>query len=717
MKFIEHQMNFLKKYRDKLNQFEITHPITSGFITYLGLTLIVFVVFSYTSISFFIPQSIEINNARYLISTIIQYQAAIIALVISLTIIAVQTTASSYGSRVIPIFKRSPDLWILIALYFFSLLIGLFLLLHLDGVINYFSFDQNYLFLSQIITIKLRDIVILDFIIGLCSFLALIPYLLNTIDLLKIERLIKIFSTGITKKDFLHPEIENNAFEALSNLIHISIKQNDISMTKFGLNELIKKFKEIWPTECNGLEGKSIVQNVRGELIRCCDFAAEKKDDRIFGENIKIFQEFYDIIPSEEQYKDLKHNALNGYRIIGKIAIKNDLEDSIRIIIENLSELIKFYITNNQKDESSFVRETFKEFFWLSIKNDQIEAIENIVSKLDSINQYIAPNAVFKKDLSRNLILLNQIGIYAIENDFETIPEKVITSIELIGKIIIVQNDLEFLNDDILFHLTILGNTAADKENKRCFSLVKKALGNLGKEVKFDKGKLKESKEHSEDDKIFSGEAIDDESCGSLISSALNKISIHCVNNQWDSQTLDIIDLNCDLWHTAIKTNDNYTKRQTIETIKNIGISAAQKKLKHSTSYSRTALFNIFKASKEDENSFADAIEAFGEIASASAEYNLTSAESESFEEIEKIIDQNATWILVKPLVNMGIIFEERNLSKNRIQVGRLLKILIEKEPERIRVEILEYKKWMNDNKENALDIFLKKSGISLKDI
>ncbi len=76
----------------------------------------------------------------------------------------------------------------------------------------------------------MRIFFVVDLIIGLSSFFVLIPYLLNTIDLLKIERLIKIFSNQISKNDFLHPELENNAFEALSNLIDISIKQNDISM-------------------------------------------------------------------------------------------------------------------------------------------------------------------------------------------------------------------------------------------------------------------------------------------------------------------------------------------------------------------------------------------------------------------------------------------------------------------------------------------------------
>ena len=59
----------------------------------------------------------DANSARYMLSALVQSQAAIVAIVITLTLIAVQLTASAYSPRVIDIFKKNPDMWILLGCY------------------------------------------------------------------------------------------------------------------------------------------------------------------------------------------------------------------------------------------------------------------------------------------------------------------------------------------------------------------------------------------------------------------------------------------------------------------------------------------------------------------------------------------------------------------------------------------------------------------------
>ncbi len=127
------------------------------------------------------------------------------------------------------------------------------------------------------------------------------------------------------------------------------------------------------------------------------------------------------------------------------------------------------------------------------------------------------------------------------------------------------------------------------------------------------------------------------------------------IDNQWDSQIWEIINFNLGLWQTALKVNDTPAAQQTVETIKNIGINSAKNKLKHSTPYSLVALINIFQESKEDSNSFMDSIDAIGEIAAVSAENNINSAELQALDSIDLIIDKKPNWLLVKPLLKMGI--------------------------------------------------------------
>ena len=65
------------------------------------------------------------NSARYMLSALVQSQVAIVAIVVSLTLIAVQLTASASSPRVIRIFRDNPDMWILLGFYGFSIFYGL----------------------------------------------------------------------------------------------------------------------------------------------------------------------------------------------------------------------------------------------------------------------------------------------------------------------------------------------------------------------------------------------------------------------------------------------------------------------------------------------------------------------------------------------------------------------------------------------------------------
>jgi uncharacterized membrane protein len=75
----------------------------------------------------------DANSARYMLSALVQSQAAIVAIVITLTLIAVQLTASAYSPRVMDIFKKNPDMWILLSCYGFSIFYGFIVLKLVEG--------------------------------------------------------------------------------------------------------------------------------------------------------------------------------------------------------------------------------------------------------------------------------------------------------------------------------------------------------------------------------------------------------------------------------------------------------------------------------------------------------------------------------------------------------------------------------------------------------
>lgn len=79
-------------------------------VLYLGIFIAVSVI-SYLFFSGFKLLYTDVDSARYVLSSLVQSEATILAIVVTLSLVAVQLAASS-SSRVIDIFKRSPDLWI-----------------------------------------------------------------------------------------------------------------------------------------------------------------------------------------------------------------------------------------------------------------------------------------------------------------------------------------------------------------------------------------------------------------------------------------------------------------------------------------------------------------------------------------------------------------------------------------------------------------------------
>ena len=97
----------------------------------LWLALLVFIFLLFCIIYFGLYTYLlttDTNSALYLLSTIAQSSASIIAIVISLSLLVVQYSATTYSARVVDIFKNDIRLWALIFFYGFSIIFSLLLL-------------------------------------------------------------------------------------------------------------------------------------------------------------------------------------------------------------------------------------------------------------------------------------------------------------------------------------------------------------------------------------------------------------------------------------------------------------------------------------------------------------------------------------------------------------------------------------------------------------
>lgn len=126
-----------------------------------NLILFVFAFFNYWN-----PNDTE--SLRYLISALIQSEAAIISIIITLSLIGIQIISQKYSTYATDIFKKYPDIWIVLSIYLLSILIGVFSLLKI--------FYENSIFL-----------VIFFFTV---SLLSLGPYIWNMMTIYRPENIL-----------------------------------------------------------------------------------------------------------------------------------------------------------------------------------------------------------------------------------------------------------------------------------------------------------------------------------------------------------------------------------------------------------------------------------------------------------------------------------------------------------------------------------------------
>lgn len=141
------------------------------------------------------------DTAKSLISTIIQSEAAIIAIVVTLSLVAVQQTASSYSTRVIEVFKNinsNPDFYILIFVYLTTIIYEMWVLkqINTDSSGNIVNFKHSFFN-------SFEAHIWICYAFGVFSLLSLFPYIQNTLDLLKPSMIMALLSEKVTKNNIL----------------------------------------------------------------------------------------------------------------------------------------------------------------------------------------------------------------------------------------------------------------------------------------------------------------------------------------------------------------------------------------------------------------------------------------------------------------------------------------------------------------------------------
>lgn len=133
------------------------------------------------------------DSARYFFSTLAQSQAAIVAIVITLTLVAVQLSSQTYTPRVMDLFLKSKMFWALLSFYGISIIYDVAVLAIIPPILSDKSLSEPIIVFGAGVTFNAFILIGLILTIGTFSFL--FPFILNVIIHLKPEIIVE----GIVK--------------------------------------------------------------------------------------------------------------------------------------------------------------------------------------------------------------------------------------------------------------------------------------------------------------------------------------------------------------------------------------------------------------------------------------------------------------------------------------------------------------------------------------
>lgn len=310
-KFLEGKNYINHPYKHKFKNFFAFSNLSNNFKIYFGI----FIIFSIISFIFF-PAGIlitDIESVRSILSTLIQSEAAIIAIIVTLSLVAVQLTASSYSTRVIDLFKGELSFWILMFTYILSIIYGLIILKFTGSSYN------------------IEIPIWIAIFIGIFALFALVPYILDILDLMKPSTIISKLESKIKDDDVLYFIITNESddpLQPLVDVIHSSLMKHDYGTLRDGIEAIEDYNKNVYQnTETFDHEKGQISLHILEHLIRIGKLAVNIKDEDAATQVISAIT-LNAIYAAKKEFIDLIYLAINSMKNIIISAIHNDLNST-----------------------------------------------------------------------------------------------------------------------------------------------------------------------------------------------------------------------------------------------------------------------------------------------------------------------------------------------------------------------------------------------------
>ena len=405
------------------------------------------IIFCQFGVSIFLNASL--NSSRYLLSAMAQSLAAILAIVLGFSFVALQYSAEFRSPRVLDLFLKSRAFWVLLIIYGFSILYDLVLLRMLT--------EETVAALVMWINFSV--------ILTVISFLFLFYYAYKTIDQLKPERIIqwivkhKTEDVGSFKRDTISP---------VAVILNQALIANDPHTLKVGLEALERLNIDRIESNIDSKDKLEIAKYTTGKISRLTDIAISENDEsaiieitdslgkiglNVIGsrrnelseDEIALFKNDIEVgIPNKtDNYDKVVDEIKEVLSNVGKRVIERRWEKATKSILDVRGKLLVKSYEKRVPQVSDGVFKMSNDFSRLS-KEEKLfsmryfmEAMRNIVTELiqkdiyfDDLQYNLTAKDIFEKSLEvidkdncyrmdQNIDPLVDIGLEAVKKDHE----------------------------------------------------------------------------------------------------------------------------------------------------------------------------------------------------------------------------------------------------------------------------------------------------------
>jgi len=274
----EKSLPFPDSFISSIHALEQKNPWLYWTLSYSRFVLFALVVtVLYVGIGYPVLSDTDVNSARLLLSAIMQSEAAIIAIVISLTLVAIQLVASSYSPRVVRIFSSGSQMYVILQFYIISIAYSAILLQVLKGDRGPIS-----LFLTFLVSFSLW--------FGIFLMAALVPYIRNILTLLQPEQIIVRESRRISKDTLLAAPSKANPLDLIFDILHQSIMKYDTGLVKDEVPGVTQAVTRVLTSPLSDTGIIEITQDYSQRLMGCAQqtiLLDDLESTRIILENLK----------------------------------------------------------------------------------------------------------------------------------------------------------------------------------------------------------------------------------------------------------------------------------------------------------------------------------------------------------------------------------------------------------------------------------------------